>query len=148
MPQTSSPFSGTVEDSEMSKGLHKAEGLIPTMGQEGRSTRDEGTKCYRRKLRERTFLIGSYGWDCRLPPQYLFSTSSLVTESPISSWDHGCLEWNHISQFPLQLVATWLCSGQWDVSKAETSFSEVGTALCPLILPAPRLFSTITLEWA
>lgn len=36
----------------MSKGPHKAEGLVPTMGRERESPRDEGTNCYRIRKNE------------------------------------------------------------------------------------------------
>lgn len=48
MPQTG-PFPGAAEDSNMSERPHEAESLAPTMGQERGSTRDEETKCHRRK---------------------------------------------------------------------------------------------------
>ena len=54
-------YSGAMEDFDMSKGPHKAEGLVPTVGQGRESPRDERTKCYRRNQKEQTFLIGRCG---------------------------------------------------------------------------------------
>ena len=48
MPQTG-PLPGAAEDSYMSERPHEAESLVPTVGQERGSTRDEETKCHRRK---------------------------------------------------------------------------------------------------
>lgn len=83
------PFSGAAEDTNVSKKPHKTESLAPAMGLETGSAGDEEAKRQGRKQDRGTRVVVRCGRDGQLPTQHLSSDSYFVTESQISSWDHG-----------------------------------------------------------